>query len=393
MMKPPNYPKKMQKRRKKVLLALPLPPPYSGMEKMAEIILKSMITQEFDCIHVDISNKQQSNEDRGTLKWINIRSTIRISWKLFLTLARERIDAVNVPLSCNTFGFLKYVFLILPCIIFRVKVVSRLGASYFDQFYNRQHPVYQLIVRWTLKRIDCIIVRGKQQKVQLRGLYNGRLESVYIPSTGIKKYASKREYDFKRKKQIEVLYLGKVSQTKGAHDLLKAIPQILSVDERFRFHFVGDVVRNEQNIMFRKGETLDATKFVMVNDLDSFVTFYGHLEGEQKENRLNEADLFICPSYSEAGPITVLEAMEYGVPVIATRVGVLPELFKHEENVLFVDSHSPEQIRDAVLKIISDDSLVHNMVLNNYRILQEVVSLKQYEKRMIEIFNDVIESN
>lgn len=391
MTKPLNYPKKMQERKKKVLLALPLPPPYCGQEKMASIILGSRITKEFNCIHLDTSNKQKSNKDRGRLKWINVSSTLRISKEIFRALSKNRVDIVNLPLSCNTYGFIKYVCTLFPCIIFNVRVVSRIGASHFDKFYASQNKLYRKIIRWGLTKIDCVIVRGKEQKKQFDGIYNGKIEYVYIPSTGIKDCAWEKDYNFKTKEKINVLFLGMVSLSKGAYDLLKAIPKILAKDKRFVFHFVGDIVNKETNITFLPNETLDIYKFIREKQINQFIKVCGHLEGEQKENKWKEADLFICPSYSESGPITVLEAMEHGVPVIATKVGALPELFKHKENILFVDSNSPEEIKDAVLRIISDDQLARNMVTNNYKILEGRLSIKEYEKKMIEIFNNVTE--
>lgn len=380
------------KDKKKILLALPLPPPYSGQEKIASIILNSKITREFDCSHVDTSNKQVSNEYRGSLKWINISSTIKITWKIFWVVFKKRPVLINVPLSCNTLGFLKYFCLILPCLIFRTKVVSRLGASHFDKFYTKQYSLYRFAIRWVLNHIDCIIVRGKQQKNQFEGIYNRRIECVYVPSTGINSSAWKRDYEFERKIYINVLYLGIVSQAKGSYDLLKAIPQILALDDRFRFHFVGDIVRDEKNIVFIDKEDLDIKKFVKEKNLESFVTFYGRLEGEEKERKLKEADLFVFPSYSEGSPFSVVEAMEYGLPVIATRVGNLPEIFEDEKNVLYVDFNSSSEIKEAILRIKNNPDLSRMMVLNSFEILQGILSLEEYERAMIKLFHSVIES-
>lgn len=84
-------------------------------------------------------------------------------------------------------------------------------------------------------------------------------------------------------------------------------------------------------IVFIDKEDLDIKKFVKEKNLESFVSFYGRLEGEEKERKLKDADLFVFPSYSEGSPFSVVEAMEYGLPVIATRVGNLPEIFEDEK--------------------------------------------------------------
>ena len=95
-------------------------------------------------------------------------------------------------------------------------------------------------------------------------------------------------------------------------------------------------------------------------------------------------------SYSEGSPFAVIEAMEYGLPIICTRVGNLVEIFKHERNVLFVDKGSPGQITEAVLRLVRDGEIRRSMVSNNFEVLTTVLSLETYENRMIELFYSVI---
>ena len=361
------------------------------MEKMGEIILNSRITKEFDCIHINSSNNQSSNAERGHLSWTNIKSTLRISLAISLALIRNRIQIANIPLACNKFGFIKYILQVLPCFIFRAKVVSRLGGSHFDKFYKTQPLFYQFIICQILKRIDCIIVRGKEQHKQFQGIYNGRYECVYIPSTVIKYSEQNNDLKSDTKEQFHILFLGMVSQAKGAYDLIRAIPQVLAADSNFVFHFVGDLVepQNETNITFLKSESFNIKKFIKENKLEQYVTFYGPLYGDAKIQQLKKVDLFICPSYSESGPFTVVEAMENGLPVVATKVGFLPELFDHGKNIIYVDFNSPSQIKEAILKLRNNQELCRTMVNNNYKILETELSIKTYEKQMIRIFDSL----
>ena len=379
--------------KKRVLLGLPLPPPYSGAEKMADIILKSRITKEFDCIHIDASNKQRTNLERGCVNLANVTASTKISWEIFKLLSRKRVELANLPLNCTKIGYLKYFLMLFPCVISRTKVVSRLGASHFDKFYISQDPVFQSFIRWSLKHVDCIMVRGENQKTQLRGIYKGRVECVYVPSTGVRQDGRQRNYDLRSKKEINVLHVGHFSHAKGAYDLLRAIPHILATDQKYRFHFVGDIVMKERNILHLRNEKFDVKRFIKENNLGPFITLYGHLNYEDKERRFKDADLFVFPSYSEGSPFAVIEAMEFGLPVIATKVGNLPEIFENEKNVLYVDFNSPSQIKDAILKVMNKPELSHEMVLNNFKILQGLLSLERYEKRMIEIFQSVCEAN
>ncbi|MCF8070631.1 MAG: glycosyltransferase family 4 protein [Desulfobacterales bacterium] len=376
--------------KKRVLLALPLPPPYSGQEKMSSIILSSEITKIFQCIHVDISNKQMTNEARGSFKWINVRSSIGIVWKIFLSLIISRPHLVNLPLSGNAFGFLKYATSLLPCIFLKRKVVSRFGGSHFDKFYESQPRFYRLFIKLMLRHVDCVVVRGDGQLAQFDGIYRGAVKRVYAPSTGIRANKSKKNWDISKRSEINVLFLAMVSQAKGAYDLLKAIPNLVDKEPRFRFHFVGDIVNKERNIVFLQEYEMDVKKFVNDKGLNHFVKFYGRIEGLEKEKLMKQADLFVFPSYAEGSPFSVIEAMEWGLPIVATRVGNLPEIFEDRKNVLFVGFGEPAQIEDAVMELIRDANLAKWLVTNNFQLLYSKLSLKLYERKMISIFKSII---
>ena len=378
----------------KILLALPTPPPFSGQEKIASIILKSKIIDVFECFHVDTSNHQKSNKDRGHLNWKNIYSTLLIGWNLFKVLHRNKnIVLVNLPMACNSFGFLKYSIHLIICRLFDVKIVSRLGASHFKHFYDAQNVFYQMFIKLILKQVACIIVRGYNQKLQFNNIYSGKIKVVYVPTNGIKQQAFNKNFVFKKKSLINILFLGKVSQAKGAYDLIRAIPQMITKDNRLRFHFVGDRVEKEKNVVHLKRDRLDINFFIKENGLEKYVTFHGNLEGIMKEAIMKSSDIFIFPSYSEGSPFAVVEAMEYGLPIVATKVGNLVEICSDRNNVIFVDKQSPTEITNAIFEIISNDSLASEMVKNNIELLKTKLSLNIFEQEMIKIFQDIIHSN
>jgi glycosyltransferase involved in cell wall biosynthesis len=65
-------------------------------------------------------------------------------------------------------------------------------------------------------------------------------------------------------------------------------------------------------------------------------------------------DIFVLPSNREGIGSILLDAMERGLPVVASRVGGVPDIVRHGENGLLIDPASPEQLRDAVLTLAAD---------------------------------------
>jgi len=68
-------------------------------------------------------------------------------------------------------------------------------------------------------------------------------------------------------------------------------------------------------------------------------------------------DVYVCPSVKEGLSYTLIEAMQAGLPIIATNVGGNPELIKNNETGLLVEPKNPEQIAEKIKKLIADQNL------------------------------------
>jgi glycosyltransferase involved in cell wall biosynthesis len=76
-----------------------------------------------------------------------------------------------------------------------------------------------------------------------------------------------------------------------------------------------------------------------------------------------KADIYIGPSLYESFGASIIEAMTAGVPVVATRVGAVPELISEGQSGLVVDSNNPLAIANAVLKLLTNNVLRDSLSL------------------------------
>jgi glycosyltransferase involved in cell wall biosynthesis len=143
----------------------------------------------------------------------------------------------------------------------------------------------------------------------------------------------------------KVLYFSRLVDKKGIRFLTKAIPKILSnCDAYFIFAGVGRELKlgiPEENY-----------------------TYLGYVEEEKKPYLYALSDIFILPSLYENCPISVLEAMASGMAVIATSVGGIPEIIKHEENGLLIQPRSDDEICEAVTRLVENESLRLGLGIN-----------------------------
>ncbi|RFC33378.1 MAG: Glycosyltransferase involved in cell wall bisynthesis [Candidatus Nitrotoga sp. SPKER] len=92
------------------------------------------------------------------------------------------------------------------------------------------------------------------------------------------------------------------------------------------------------------------------------VVFAGQIDNEHMPVLYREADIALNPSLADNMPISILEALASGVPVVSTDVGGIPFLVKDEKTALLVPPGNPEKMAEAVLRVLHDESLREHMI-------------------------------
>jgi glycosyltransferase involved in cell wall biosynthesis len=87
----------------------------------------------------------------------------------------------------------------------------------------------------------------------------------------------------------------------------------------------------------------------------------GWVAGEAKARLLAEAAIYVLPSHNENLPVSILEAMAAGLPVVSTRVGGIPDAVRHGTEGLLVTPGAREELAQALLRLLSDPALARKM--------------------------------
>jgi len=106
---------------------------------------------------------------------------------------------------------------------------------------------------------------------------------------------------------------------------------------------------------------------------------------------LNCIDLLVLPSLPGEGfPNVLLEAMACGKPVIATKVGGVPELVRNGYNGYIVKAGDVDELKSALLKAVGDDAQIRQMAKNALQTVQKDFSLEKQIKGFEEIYDSYI---
>ncbi len=138
----------------------------------------------------------------------------------------------------------------------------------------------------------------------------------------------------------KILFLSRMVKAKGVFELIEA------------FKKVNQKIKNSELILAGDGEAFQEVASLVANIENIRLT--GYVEGDEKIALLEESDVYILPSYSEGLPISVLEAMLFGLPIITTRVGGLKNFFKNKKMGYFIEPKDRYQIEESLFSILSN---------------------------------------
>jgi L-malate glycosyltransferase len=126
---------------------------------------------------------------------------------------------------------------------------------------------------------------------------------------------------------------------KGHDVLLKAAARVVRRIPDVRFRIVGDGSRRA-----------DLERQATALRISAQVEFLGHREDVPQV--LRESDVFAFPSFMEASPNALIEAMAAGLPIVATRIGGIPEAIEHERNGILVPPGDDRALAAAIVRVI-----------------------------------------
>lgn len=254
---------------------------------------------------------------------------------------RPNLVIINTSLHSNSSVLRDSVFLIVSKMlkITTITFFHGWGVSFADK--NKNHNLLNLFMKsdgmilLTKQAKEFWLNKGFEKKIfEITTLIDDSL------ATNITKHMiiDRQEHD----EIIKVLYLARVEIEKGIYEAIQAFSTIREKHKNIKFIIAGNGLELEK-----------AKKFVSDNKLKD-IEFLGFVSGNAKINAFNYSHIYLFPSYSEGMPISILEAMLFGLPIISTPVGGIVGFFEHKKNGYYIEIKNTNSIINAL------DSLIQN---------------------------------
>jgi glycosyltransferase involved in cell wall biosynthesis len=366
-------------RKRRILMLGYFPPPYFGPSVAYQALLRSEFAQRFDVTFINLSVVQSIRE----LESFRLGKLFKLA-KFFLVelwyLLTRRFDACCYPISFSRSAFLKDAVLVGLARAFGVPTVLFAHGTGVQRFRGSLAPRLQRLFDTTLGNATAVLVIAESLRSEFDGLVAP--ERVFVVTIGIEPQPSLPEPQ-QRAGGLTILYLGALVKAKGIFDLLEAMPLVLARRPDSRLVAAGE--------WFRPNEELTAQEFVRKHHLDGAVNFVGPVHGESKWRLLRSADVFAFPPYSstEAFGIVLLEAMQAGAPIVATRGGARGEVIDDGINGLLVNEQDPADLAAKILQLADDPGLRERMGKANLERFASYYTHEHYGQRMIEVFDQL----
>ncbi|KIF81535.1 glycosyl transferase family 1 [Noviherbaspirillum autotrophicum] len=119
------------------------------------------------------------------------------------------------------------------------------------------------------------------------------------------------------------------------------------------------------------------------------VIFAGRVENEDMAKLYREADVAVNPSLADNMPISILEALACGVPVVSTNVGGIPKLVEHDKTAILVPPQCPEKMADAILAVLCDPAKASRLKKAGSASVRRYTWPK-VRLRLLEVYQDVL---
>lgn len=320
-----------------VLTIGPSPQLMGGMSTVIGQLLRLDLAPRYavSALPITVSNRAGESGPRRVARHVRQRLL------LARTLRRTQAAIAHIH-TCSGFSFHRSAWDMRVARRHGCATVLHMHGAKFDDYFAAARKTEQRFVRATLHAADCVIALSHGWRDKL--LVMAPDARIAVIENAVAGQASKIERP--PRAACRFLTLARMDSWKGIDDILDACAILKRQGVSFALTLAGPAGSAGD-------ETVIAGK-IDHRGLGQSVRYVGPVLGDAKAQSFADADVYVQPSHQEGLPLSVLEAMACSLPVIATRVGAMPEFVEHDVQGLLVPAKSPASLAAAMSSLAID---------------------------------------
>lgn len=322
----------------RVVIATPLGPGgQGGMDRLSDLLVETFAQRPDFGFDVSVLT---TRGHRGLPSSLAVFTyAVAAFW---LAIRRNEIDLLHINLAHGGSVYRK-ALLARMAHSAGIPYVIHLHGSRFNEFWTKANPRVQRVIATLFRNSAQVVVLGRYWE----GLILGHLPELQsrisiVPNATRSRIGNNNETA--QKNPVQICFLGLIGERKGTFVLLEALKQIK--DER-----------NWRATIAGNGAVERCRDLVESFGLSDRITLPGWLAPAAVEELLSRTDIFVLPSTAENLPMSILEAFAFGIAVVATPVGAVPEVIEDGRNGMIVAIGDAAAIAKALRSLIRNPEL------------------------------------
>jgi glycosyltransferase involved in cell wall biosynthesis len=292
----------------------------------------------------------------------------------FLLLTR-RVDLIHIHFASRASTWRKSLLALVARWFGKPYILHAHGAE-FHEFFPKQPRLLQRWIVSMLRKSRALIAvseRWKQFYLNISGLPSEHIVVLPNPINVPERCPSRRD-----RRTVTLLFLGRMENRKGPIRAVRA------------FHALPDRLRQRAHLVLAgDGDVESVRREVSALGLEQQVTVLDWVNTEQRNTLLADADVFVLPSLNEGLPMSVLEAMSWGIPAVTSPVGGIPEVVQDGFNGFLVPPEDIPALANALQRLIEDEPLRLQMGASA-RASVEHLDIRRYWEKLEGIYRAVL---
>lgn len=362
----------------KILYLIQLPPPLHGVSKLNEFIFQSKKINngyEKQAVVLKFSN------DLSELSALSIKKLFfffKVIKNLIFELFFFKPDMVYftiVPTGKAFYRDLVFVFLLK---LFRKKIIYHFHGQGIQPFILKRYN--KRLYNWALKNAFVIHLSKGLLESEFQGLKIEKEKSFYV-NNGVENLNFSPIYE--KNKVIKILFFSNKFRSKGVFILVEVLSKLKSEGFDFELIFIGGSAGLEVD------QELESQ--IEKENLANNVRLLGGIYTDEKYDYFKEADIFIHPTLNDALPLVLLDAMQFGLPVVSSNIGAIPEIIENNKNGFLTDPGDVDDIVDCLKRFFLNKELIKQMGLESRKKYLESYTMECFENEIKTVFEKVIQ--
>lgn len=360
-------------RRNKILFLIQLPPPVHGVGLINRMVWEDKdLLPGWDRILVKLNFSERTNQ----LRRFSFYKTFRYlgTWfRVLGILLFRHVELAYFSIVPTVPGFHRDLFFVLLIKIFRLIPVYHLHLMGIHDAGKKR--ILRFLYKWTFS--NSIIIHQSESVSQLEfntlAIKNSR---IFIQSNGIEE--DKHPFHSGDGQGFRIIHISHLYKFKGLDILLDVFRELIEEGQDVLLDIIGEQADPEVHDLIL--ENLQDPL------LEGRLKWHGLLTGEKKNAVLKKADIMAYTSLNDTFPLVILEAMQYGIPVIASNVGAIPEILEDQKSGILFESGNKKQLKEKIELLIANPELRKNLGIHAAEKFQNNYTAFHFRKGMHEIF-------